>query len=477
MEVTLKGFQYDFLYSKARHPAFVGGWNTGKTLCAIGRSRIYSKLIPNNLGVIFRKTFRSLQDSTMKDFSRYTGLTISGDRNLTDENGSITMFRHIDELDSINQQNINLGWFYIEQGEELENNEPFFMLFGRLRRQLDPSEDFKKLGLPLRSGWVIANAGDHWMKPLFKDGKLEDAKKLIEPPYDGVFSQLIEATTWDNAEHAPSDFLASLKILEAQNPELYRQFVLNDWGVSVRNKVFGVSLMKHLKERHGFLAQHSYNIGVAVDPSGEGSDANVFMAGNGGEILDVYEQTIMRPSEKAIRAVEMCKQVNGFFIIVDCDGLGIETYSELMGMSEDYLRGIQIIKFHGSAPSEIMLAERKMYENLRAEAAFTAQKRGWAGRAAVNDRDAKLIEELEADEYFTNRKGYIQIIPKDEIKVNLKRSPGRADCWKMLQWVFEQDIEDKTYKDSMAGASRQQFPDNTGLLVEGSQRYQAGDGQ
>lgn len=389
MEITLKPFQYDFVYSKARHPAYVGGWNTGKTMCAISRSRIYSKGIPNNLGIIFRKTFRSLQDSTLKDFEKYTGLKVDGNRNLVDNNGSVTMFRHIDELDSINQQNINLGWFYIEQGEELENSEPFFMLFGRLRRHLQPTEQFKALGIPDRSGWVIANAGDHWMRPLWKEGRLDDSAK--DTGYDGVFSQLIEATTWENELHCTTDFLNSLKILEKECPEIYKQYVLNDWEVATINRVFTHSLLQLMKARNGFLARHSANIGVAVDPSGEGADDNVFMAGNGGEPLDVYTRAIMSPGEKAYKAVEMCRRFNGSFIIVDCDGLGIETYSEIMTFSEAFLRGIQVIKFHGSASSEMKLGGRFMYANLRSEAAFRAQKRGWNGVASINPLGKSVV--------------------------------------------------------------------------------------
>jgi hypothetical protein len=447
MNVTLKPFQYDFVYSKARHPAFVGGWNTGKTMCAIGRSRIYSKLIPDNLGVIFRKTFRSLSDSTLKDFEKYTGLSVSGDRTLVDPNGSITMFRHIDELDSINQQNINLGWFYIEQGEELEDSEPFFMLFGRLRRQLIPTDDFIKLGLSTRSGWVIGNAGDHWMKPLWKDGKLAESAKEV-PEFEGKFCDLIEATTWDNKENAAPDFLASLKILQIQNPILYRQFVENDWGVSVRNKVFTKVFFELAFARHGLLSKFVFPAGVAVDPAGEGVDDNIFMAGCSGDIVGIYTKPVMSPTEKAIRAVEMCQRIDGNFIIVDCDGLGIETYSELCNLDKNYLKGIEIIKFHGSAPSEMLLINRAMYANKRSEAAFISQKRVFSGRASINPEDKILIEELEADEFFNNSRGLLQIIPKDEIKVRIKRSPGRADCWKMLQWAFEQNIKNNTYYDT-----------------------------
>jgi len=445
MQVELTPSQYDFLYSKARHPAFVGGWNVGKTLVAISRAIVYSKGIPNNLGVIFRKTARSLHDSTLRDFETYTNLKVDANRNYAYPNKSVIMFRHLDEITSINQQNINLGWYYIEQGDELESDREFFMLFGRLRREGVPTEEFIRLGLPLRSGWVIANAGDHWMKPLWKEGKLE-ASITDEIRKDcALFSQLIESETFseENKKFVKADFIASMKVLEQINPTLYRQFVKNDWSVSVRNIIFTSELINHMFNRYGLISQHSKSAGVAVDPAGEGVDDNVFMSGRGGDPLDVYTKTIMAPSSKAIHAVEMCKQIDGDFIIVDCDGLGIETYQELKKLNKDYLQGIEIIKFHGSAPSEMKEGDRLIYLNLRTEAAFVAQKRGWSGRAGINPKDTILLEELKADEYETQR-GYLKIIPKLEIKERLGRSPGRADCWKMLQWAFEKNIKRKS---------------------------------
>jgi hypothetical protein len=449
MQIELTPSQYKFFYSKARHPAFVGGWNVGKTIVAIFRAITYSKGIPNNLGVIFRKTARSLHDSTLRDFETYTKLKVDSDRNVLYPNNSMIMFRHLDEIDSINQQNINLGWFYIEQGDELESNREFFMLFGRLRRDIVPDPEFVKLGLPLRSGWVIANAGDHWMLPLWKEGKLqqsvtEEIAELLKQENYGSFSELIESETLaqENRKFVKPDFIASLKVLQQVNEPLYRQYVLNDWTVSIRNIVFPQPLIEHMYSRQALLARHSANAGVAVDPSGEGADDNVFMSGKGGEVLDIYTETIMPPSQKAIKAVEMCKQINGYWIIVDCDGLGIETYTELTKLSDSYLQGIHIIKFHGSAPSEIKIGDRVMYLNMRTEAAFTAQKRGWAGRAGVNFKDTALVEELKADEYEIQR-GFLRLIPKEDIKERIGRSPGRADCWKMLQWAFEQNYRDE----------------------------------
>ena len=55
-----------------------------------------------------------------------------------------------------------------------------------------------------------------------------------------------------------------------------------------------------------------------------------------------------------------------------------------------------------------------------------------------------MIEELEADEWFENRSGQIQLIEKKDIKERLDppRSPGRADCFKMLQWAFDQNYKE-----------------------------------
>lgn len=227
---TLKEFQADFVYSSARHPAMIAGWGTGKTMCAIMRAHIYSRLIPNNLGIIFRKEFTDLRDSTLKDFELYTSMTVDSQRNANYENGSIIMFRHIKELNSAILQNTNLGWFYIEQAEELPTDREFFLLFGRLRRHVKPSAEFavlrERMDMPTHTGFIIGNvAGDNWIKKLWKDKPTNRYK-------------LVEANTWDNADVLPKEFLEGLKDLEQKKPEIYNRYVLNDWSAEVGGRVF-----------------------------------------------------------------------------------------------------------------------------------------------------------------------------------------------------------------------------------------------
>lgn len=222
------------------------------------------------------------------------------------------------------------------------------------------------------------------------------------------------------------------------------------------NKTFGPELMDRMQSKHGFLAQYGFNRGVAVDSAGEGMDDNVFMSGSCGEVTAVQRVNTIAPSIAAIKAVEMCKEIQGKFIVVDCDGIGIGVYQELVKLPEKYLEGIKIIKFHGSSKAVEHLdtstpakdEKKKMYANRRAEAAFIAKERALRGHAAVNIKDDILVEELDADEWFENKSGEIQLIDKNDIKerLNPERSPGSADCWKMLQWAFEQQYEKDPYK-------------------------------
>jgi hypothetical protein len=226
MEIKLKNYQDNFVFNPAQYPAMVSGWATGKTMSGIFRAMIYSELIPYNLGIIFRKEYTDLRDSTLKDFQQYTGRKANSHRDVDLDNGSSIMFRHLQELNKANLQNINLGWFFIEQAEELPTDEEFFLLWGRLRRKIEPSLEFIKYKLPIRSGFITGNVkGDNWIRHLWKYNPEKDFK-------------LIEAKTFDNADNLPIDYLENLEKLKSLKPDIYKRFVLNDWDVLVEGRIF-----------------------------------------------------------------------------------------------------------------------------------------------------------------------------------------------------------------------------------------------
>ncbi len=223
-----QNWQYDFVYAQAPYPAMISAWGTGKSMSLIFRALLYAQCIPNNLIYILRREWVDLKDSTIKDFELYTGMTVGSDRNVKLPNGSVIMFRHIEELNRAgkNLQNVNLGAFFIEQAEELPTDREFFILFGRLRRKVAPNEYFKALCLPDHTGCVVGNvAGDNWIKKLWKDKR--------DPQFP-----LFEAITQDNAANLPKDFLDGLELLKARKLDIYNRFVMNDWSAEVEGKVF-----------------------------------------------------------------------------------------------------------------------------------------------------------------------------------------------------------------------------------------------
>jgi hypothetical protein len=224
--INLNSKQRRFCNSEARFPAFVGGWGCGKTMCGILRGMLLSESFRNNLGMIVRKKFTDLRDSTLKDFERYTGLAVKKDsKEVTLSNGSVVMFRHGDELSGL--QNVNLGWFMIEQAEEFETAEQFDLLRGRMRRQ--------EAGI--RQGMIIANtAGHNWVWDRWKNRQLEDY-------------ELTEANIDDCREHLPQDVLKDWERLRIESPKKYNRYVLNSWEDYDLEGAFYASLMSDaLKE-------------------------------------------------------------------------------------------------------------------------------------------------------------------------------------------------------------------------------------
>lgn len=90
--------QDNFIFSDARFPAYVGAWGTGKSFAGIQRAMILSEESPKNLGVVFRREYTDLRDSTCKDFEKYTGLKITSERSVELQNKSEILFRHLEEI-------------------------------------------------------------------------------------------------------------------------------------------------------------------------------------------------------------------------------------------------------------------------------------------------------------------------------------------------------------------------------------------
>lgn len=184
------------------------------------------------------------------------------------------------------------------------------------------------------------------------------------------------------------------------------------------------------------------NAGVSMDVAGEGVDDNVIMGGRGGLVNVMKARALGSPSLNAIECQEVCANINGTFIIVDCDGLGIGTWQELnkiTGLSDRF----HLVKYHGCAKlAKPTKSSEVAYENLRSKAHFIAKERLEQGKAQVPN-DEELLEEMREIKFFENKRGLIQIEDKEDIKERLGRSPDKLDAWVMLQYGFHLDLQPK----------------------------------
>src|SRR5581483_1023964 len=141
--------QKEFIFSPARFSAIAGGFGSGKTRAGVLKGLLLSAMYPGNVGMIARYHGTDLEDTTIPVFfevcppswiKRYNKKT----NTVVLRNGSVILFRHIHDASSTKKTTAsavgpktrrlgaNLGWFFVDQMEELEI-EHWLAMISRLR--------------------------------------------------------------------------------------------------------------------------------------------------------------------------------------------------------------------------------------------------------------------------------------------------------------------------------------------------------
>lgn len=185
-----------FLKCEDQVIAFFGGIGNGKTFAGIAKAlmRVINPDNPPQLGMIARQTYPELRDSTQRTFFELCHLMgmlpevhyeyRKQENRVKFLNGHEIIFRSLD--DPAKLLSINLGWFYIDQAEEV-SEEVFLTLLGRLRAVADPQ------------CWITGNPlGHNWIWHRF-----------IHDPVPGNI--IFNAKTEENIHNLPEGYVDSLK--------------------------------------------------------------------------------------------------------------------------------------------------------------------------------------------------------------------------------------------------------------------------
>ena len=188
-----------FHTSEAKYRLYIGGWRAGKTYAGCQEAYKHSILYPNNCGVIFRKDFAQLRDTTMKTFFDIVPREDIVKHNKEEHrvilrNGSEIYFKYLKE--GVKLGSLDLGWFFVDEAEEI-TGEIFTYLQGRLSKNNTA-----------RVGWLVSNPPntDHWLYRRFEEEKDENFVT-------------VHAATYENSEHLSEDYIKSLEKL----PESWRK--------------------------------------------------------------------------------------------------------------------------------------------------------------------------------------------------------------------------------------------------------------
>jgi len=402
LKIKLKPWQDDFYATDARYPAIVSGWGTGKTMTLIILAIKLAEESPNNLGLICRKEFVDLRDSTIADFEKYTGIKVPTNKDVVFPNGSRIMFRHGKELDIL--KNTNLGFAFMEQAEEFETSEQFNFLIGRLRRD----------GVKRHRLGIIANTNGHnWIWRLWKWNEMQDKNY-----------QLSEATTFDCQDILPKDYIESLHALKTSEPKVYNRFVMNSWDeADIENYVLPDKLIRELVNRECPIVDRRRL--VVCDGSRGGADRTVIYGFEG--TSRIYQKILRTPEtddtmRTAGHIVIAKEQIKAEMIINDAIGVGA-------GISDVLRQQGQNVHDIVSSSREGLFNPNKVY-NLRDEMWWTVREM-MLDRAVNVPADEELIAELSATKYYPDSSGRIKIESKDLIKERLGKSPDLADAYVM----------------------------------------------
>lgn len=200
-----------FHASPAKYRLGLGGYGSGKTTLAVWEDVLQAMEYPGSHGVIYRKTYPALRDSTLRSYLEECPSELIRKFTRTEgrecvyfPNGSRTTFRCLDDF--LKLGSMQFDRITIDEAGEVGEREFRALAFGRLRGQVGP-----------RRMMCYSNPVDdqHWLYKFFVEQAGEDT---------GVF----HFTTYDNAANLPEGYIARL---EKQTPAEQRMFLHGLWGI------------------------------------------------------------------------------------------------------------------------------------------------------------------------------------------------------------------------------------------------------
>lgn len=205
-----KQAQKEFHSSDIKFRLYSGAVRAGKSLAGSVESIKLSMLYENNVGIIARKDYTSLRDSTMQTFFQVCPPELISNYNKTEHtvdfvNGSRIYFKDLKEPDKI--KSMEVGWFWIDEATECKKDS-FEILQSRL----------SLASVPNHYGFLTTNPDSltNWVYDFFYE----------QPSFE---KKTIETNTYQMRDVLPEGYIESLE--RNLSTENVKRLLEGKWGI------------------------------------------------------------------------------------------------------------------------------------------------------------------------------------------------------------------------------------------------------
>ena len=189
----------------------LGAWGGGKTTLLVWEDIAQSLRHPGSLGVVYRKTYPALRDTTKKEYLAAippqlvkTIVRSEGREAVELINGSTTWFRCLDDFRKLGSTQFDR--ISVDEAWEITEEDYRTLAYGRLRGRIGPRRLVLATNPPNRSHWLY--------------------KEFVERANE--HKAIFHFSAEDNRAHLPADYWDQFKNM----PEQWRaRFVEGQWGV------------------------------------------------------------------------------------------------------------------------------------------------------------------------------------------------------------------------------------------------------
>lgn len=404
-----------------------GGAGGGKSWW-ICEKRLYEAYVyPGIRSFIARKELKRLMQSTFVTWNKvckYHNIPkedwwLDGKYNVIRfKNGSTIDLLDIDYLPS-DPLYERLGSLEYTNGDIEEAGEIQFMAFDVLKSRVGRHRNAEFDLLP-KIG-LTANPSKNFLYSLFykawRNGTLPEQYAFIQSLYG------------DN-EHTKEIY--GKQLAEITDHATRERLMYGNWEYDVDGSLMDYDAITDIFSN---IVETSNDKYLIVDAARFGGDRIVFTFWQGLKNYKTVVKTMQGTdkTEEDIRNFSIQEQIPYSHILVDEDGIG--------GGIVDHLKGIKGFVANHRAFENPITKESENFENLKAQCAYKLADLVNTRKIAVqNDNMTEredLTEELEQiKSKDADKDGKRKIIPKDEVKKNIGRSPDHGDCF-IMRMFFE----------------------------------------